>query len=312
MVELSDPRPHVLLACHDAWMSRSFSSVFEEHGWDVMRVMSGPQALAAARRAVPDIILLDDAPGILDAVSTCRALHDDPMVDQCTPTIVTAAPHLVSHMAFEAYRAGAWEYCNHPVDLGLLMIKLDTFLRARKLLGVARAERVLNPLTGLYTSHALEQMSERLIARAARGHESLSCIVIAPQARVPALGGRADVRENASGFADIAALCRAQSRTSDIVGHVAESRFAILAPDTHAVGARLLVSRLQRALDQASQTEALVGDFGLRAGVASLADVAEQHVAGTELLRRAERTLDRLQASETDAVILGFDEYEEI
>lgn len=305
-------RPHVLLACHDAWMSRSFSTVFEEHGFDVLRVTSGSQAISAARRTGPDVVVLDDASGVLDAVATCRALRDDALFDQCTPLVVTASPHLVSNMPFEAYTAGAWEFCTHPLDLELLMVKLGTFLRARKILGAARAERVLNPITGLYTPHALEQISERLIARAARGHESLSCIVIAPQARHTGLPGRAELRENASGFADIAALCRAQSRTSDIVGHVTGSRFAILAPDTHAVGARLLVARLQRALEDASQREALVGDFGLRAGIASLADVAEQHVAGAELLRRAERTLDRLQASETNEVILGFDEYEEI
>lgn len=305
-------RPHVLLACHDTWMSRSFSTLFEEHGFDVLRVTSGPQAISAARRTGPDVVILDDAPGVVDAVATCRALRDDALFDQCIPLVVTAAPHLVSHMPFEAYSAGAWEFCTHPLDLELLMVKLDTFLRARRLLGAARAERVINPVTGLYTSYALEQISERLVARAARGHESLSCIVIAPQARPSRTPGRAELRENASGFADIAALCRAQSRTSDVVGHVAESRFAILAPDTHAVGARLLVARLQRALEDASQRETLVGEFGLRAGIASLADVAEQHVPGGELLRRAERTLDRLQASETDEVILGFDEYEEI
>ena len=65
-------------------------------------------------------------------------------------------------------------------------------------------------------------------------------------------------------FADVAHVFREQSRQSDVVGHVGDSRFAILAPDTDAAGARLLWPRLQQSSIRQPETKHRRGDSAAR------------------------------------------------
>src|SRR4026209_652561 len=77
LMELSVPPPLVLLACSDEWMSRSFESVFEQHGYAVARVKSGARTIKLARRANPDVVVLEAGIVDLDALRVCSALGDD-------------------------------------------------------------------------------------------------------------------------------------------------------------------------------------------------------------------------------------------
>src|SRR5207253_3621762 len=99
-------------------------------------------------------------------------------------------------------------------------------------------------------------------------------------------------KESAIGFADVAHVFREQSRQSDVVGLVGESRLAILAPDTDASGARLLVARLQRELDRASENKKISGQVRLRVGYSAVADLAESKVNVAELVHRPQSALD--------------------
>ena len=94
-------------------------------------------------------------------------------------------------------------------------------------------------------------------------------------------------KESPAGFADVAHVFREQSRQSDVVGHVGDSRLAILAPDTDAEGARLLVARLQRELDSASKNKLISGEVRLRVGYSAVQDLAASNVNVAQLVPRA-------------------------
>ncbi len=115
-------------------------------------------------------------------------------------------------------------------------------------------------------------------------------------------------KESAAGFADVAHVFREQSRQSDVVGHVGDLRLAILAPDTDAAGARLLVARLQRELDRASQTKSIGGKVRLRAGYSAVSDLAESQVNVAELVHRAESALDHAPIQGDGDAIVSFDD----
>src|SRR5437762_8508860 len=172
-----------------------------------------------------------------------------------------------------AFTAGAWEYCSHPVDLEPVFVKLETFVRARGEISIARSEDFVNSTTGLYTSFGLRQLAGKLGARALRKHEPFACVAFAPQVQDREIGSSMLWKESASGFADVAHVFREQSRQSDVVGHVGDMRLAILAPDTDAEGARLLVARLQRELNRASKNETIEGQVRLRGGYSVVSDV---------------------------------------
>ena len=300
--------PLVLLACTDEWLSRSFESVFEQHGYVVERVRTGDRTLRLARRMNPDVVVLEEGNGDLDALAVCAALGSDPLFDHMVPIVVTSAAPVTPETRHAAYAAGAWEYCSHPVDLEALMLKLATFQRARAEAIAKRGERFLDRETGLYTEAAFERLAEQVGARAVRRHEPLACVTIAMhvEPRPAAVRGVAN-DDHYESFATVADLCRSHSRKSDIVAHLSESRLVILAPDTNAEGAKLLVGRLRRALSKAAHGAALA-DHGLRAGYSAVSDLAASGLELGELVRRASSAPDQLRLADLPDGQTDFDE----
>lgn len=289
-------------------MIRSIGTVFEHRGFSVVRAASGALALNFARRTHMDVVLLDDSPSALDAVSVCRALRDDPLFDPSTPIVITSSAHLGSSTRTAAYEAGAWEYCSQPLDVEQLLMKIRTFLRARQELMTARAHHCLDAATGLFTSYALEQVAYQLRARAARDGGTLTCLAIAPEPAGDAADGDGALRDGDRRFADVANIFRLNSRKSDFIGQAAPARVAVLAPDTDAAGARALVSRLQRCVDEASRSGMMSGEYWLRAGYCSIADAGGAKIEPTDLLARAATALAWLQQAGSDDAVRGFEE----
>lgn len=298
----------VLLACTDEWLSRSFASVFEQNGYAVERVKTGARTLRLARRTNPDVVVLEEGNGDLDALAICTALGNDPLFDHAVPIVITSATPVTPETRHAAYAAGAWEYCSHPVDLEALMLKLATFQRARAEAVAKHGERFVDRETGLYTEAAFERLAEQVGARAMRRHEPLACITISTREDTRSPIRRADASEEQhESFATVADLCRSHSRKSDIVAHLSESRLVILAPDTDADGAKLLIGRLRRALAQAARSTGLA-DTGLRAGYSAVSDLADSGLEPAELVRRASSALDQLQLADMPDSAISLDE----
>lgn len=303
-----DRPPLALIACGDDWMSRALESVFRQHAYVVAHTRSGVQTLELARLANHDLLVLDESLVDVKAVDVCRAIRDGEQFDHSVPVVITSPTPAVHSARLAALRAGAWEYCSHPIDLETIFIKLETFLRARNELVVARSEDFVNSTTGLYTSFGLRQLAGKLGARALRNHEAFACVAFAPQVHDREVGSSMLWKESLAGFADVAHVFREQSRQSDVVGHVSELRLAILAPDTDAEGARLLVARLQRELDHASKNKTIGGKVRLRAGYSAVSDLAASKVNVAELVHRAQSALDHAPIQgDTDAIV-SFDD----
>jgi len=284
-MELSLERPPLaLIACSDDWMSRALESVFQQHGYVVAHTRSGSEDVKA--------------------VAVCRTIREGGQFDHSVPIVITAPTPVDPRARMAAFAAGAWEYCSHPLDLEPVFVKLETFIRARGELLTTRAEEFVNSTTGLYTAFGLRQLAGKLGARALRKHEAFACVAFAPQVHDREIGSSTLWKESAAGFADVAHVFREQSRQSDVVGHVGDLRLAILAPDTDAAGARLLVARLQRELDRASQNKSIGGKVRLRAGYSAVSDLAESQVNVAELVHRAESALDHAPIQgEADAIV---------
>ena len=303
-----DRPPLALIACGDDWMSRALESVFQQHGYVVANTRSGAQTMELARLANHDLLVLDESLSDVKALDVCRAIRDGSPYDHSIPVVITSPTPVNPTARMAAFAAGAWEYCSHPVDLEPVFVKLETFLRGRGELLQVRSEDFVNATTGLYTSFGLRQLAGKLGAAAFRKHSAFACVAVAPQVQDREVGSSMLWKESPTGFADVAHIFREQSRQSDVVGHVGDSRFAILAPDTDAAGARLLVARLQRELDKASQNKSIAGQVRLRAGFSAVSDLASANLNVAELVHRAESALDHVpRQSEIDAIV-SFDD----
>lgn len=308
-MQLPAERPHLaLIACGDDWMSRALESVFQQHGYVVAHTRSGAQTMELARLATHDLLVLDESLSDVNALEVCRAIRNGAQFDHSIPVVITSPSPADPRSRLAAFAAGAWEYCSHPVDLEPVFVKLETILKGRGELVLARSEDFVNASTGLYTSFGLRQLAGKLGARALRSHEPFACIAVAAQVHDREVGSSMLWKESAAGFADVAHVFREQSRQSDVVGHVGDSRFAILAPDTDATGARLLVARLQRELDRATRNKTISGEIRLRAGYSAVADLASANVNVAELVHRAESALDRAPMQGDSNTIVSFDD----
>jgi DNA-binding response OmpR family regulator len=307
MTEKKSPKPSALIGCSDEWLCRSLESVFADRGYEVKRTGSGRQALNAARGGGYDVLLLDERLAELSGVAVCIALRDDPLFDHATPIVIISAAHSTLPGRTAAYAAGAWEYCHLPLDVDGLFLKLSTFLRARQELAASQAKSMFDPTSGLYTPFGLHQLAEQLEARAVRNHEPFACLAFSPQ---PGIDGSEQTRKaDADGaFAEVAHLVREQARRSDIVAKTGDSQLSILAPDTDAAGARLLVARLQKELNAAFGKSKLGGSLTLRAGFSAVSDLASANVDLNELVHRAESALAYIPASGPGESVVSFDE----
>jgi len=300
--------PLALIACSDDWMSRALENVFQQRGYVVAHTRSGAQALELAKLATHDLLVIDESLSDIGALDVCRAIRESSRFDHSIPLVVTSPTPADPRSRMAAYASGAWEYCSHPVDLEPVFLKLETFLRARGEITVARSEDFVNATTGLYTTFGMRQLAGKLGARALRRHEPFACVAFAPQVQDREVGSSMLWKESPVGFADVAHVFREQSRQSDVVGHVGDFRLAILAPDTDAAGARLMVARLQHELDRATANKTISGQVRLRVGYSAVADLADSRVNVAELVHRAESALDHAPLQGEGDAIISYDD----
>lgn len=281
-------------------MGRSVESVLELNGYTVLRVESGRRALEIARSTPPDALILDVALLGIGGIEVCRALVDDPLFDPSTPVVITAPSPVSNGVRSSAYQAGAWEMCSQPVDIETLLLKLGTFMRARD--GFPRMQAsMIDALTGLYNALGLQRVAEQIGARAARMHEPLGCVVMtsssASESEYPA-------KSASVALAEMAEICRAQSRKSDVIGYVGDHRFAILVPQTDMPGVRRLVTRLEEAYHTVREPQA---GHPLHSGYYAVSDFSRVRIDTTEIVRRASCALEFAQRGVGDCSV-SYDE----
>jgi DNA-binding response OmpR family regulator len=308
---MTSPSPRklaALIGCSDEWMCRSLETVFAEKGFSVTRSVSGKQALKLARRGGFDVLMFDERMDDLSGLDVCIALRDDPLFDHATPICIISQSHTTLPSRNAAYSAGAWEYCHQPIDFDALFLKIGTFLRARQQLAASQSTSLMDPSSGLYTTFGLHHLAEQLGARAQRNHEAFACLAFSPQREPLESGQRLTAEDETGAFDDVAQMVLEQSRKSDVVAKTGDSRLAILAPDTDAAGARLLVARLQRELDAASRNTAIPRSVRLRAGYCAVSDLAAANVDLAELVHRAESALAYVPPTGDRGGVVSFDE----
>lgn len=302
--------PLVLIANDQEWSARSLESIMGPLGYAVLRAYNGRQALDLARSILPDVIILDAHMPDINGVEICAELRADPRVGGATPIIITTsgAGRRAERMA--AYAAGAWEFVSQPLDGELLLLKLATWVKAKREVDRVRNDSLLDEPTGLYNMRGLARRAREIGAEAYRHQHSLACVAFAPEPEESADVGAGMAEEIASRVIDhLAQLCRRAGRLSDAIGRLGPAEFAIVAPATEGKGAVRLVERLQETLRESPMT---VGGeertVKIRAGYCAVPDYATSSVDAVEMLLRAAATLRHLRTENDSALVRAFDD----
>jgi len=115
----------VLLADDDRAIRESLERALELEGYAVTSVIDGVQALSAARRDAPDVVVLDVMMPGVDGLGVCRVLRADGI--RIPILMLTARVELTDRVA--GLDAGADDYLAKPFELDELLARLRALLR---------------------------------------------------------------------------------------------------------------------------------------------------------------------------------------
>jgi diguanylate cyclase (GGDEF)-like protein len=309
--EKSSRPPLVLIANDQEWSARSLESILAPNGFAVLRAYTGQQALDRARTAQPDLIILDAQMPDMHGVEVCRALKEDPRYSGTIPIIITTSGPSGRAQRLEAYRAGAWEFLGQPLDGEALLLKLQTFIRAKFEIDRVRDESLLDQLTGLYNMRGLAKRAREIGSEAFRRHHALACIVFSPDPETATSDSSDQIsEEHASKVAErVGEIIRQRGRASDAIGRLGRSEFAVIAPATEAEGAVRLMQRLGQSIESESvNLGELEKKLRIRAGYCAVPDFAESSVDAVEMLLRATTALRHLRSEGNGERIKAFEQ----
>lgn len=305
--EKAPSSPLVLIANDQEWSARSLESILAPSGYSVVRAYTGQQAIERVRTSQPDIIILDAQMPDLHGFEVCRQLRADSTFSPTTPIIITTSGPSGRTQRLEAYRAGAWEFLGQPVDGEALLLKLTTFLQGKREVDALKEESLLDPGTGLYNMRGLARRAHEIGADAFRRRDPLACVVFAPEAQ-DAAGADAAEEEVQRIAEQVGQLLKRVGRSSDAIGRLAQSEFAVIAPATDSEGVLRLVRRIGGSIE-ATPIPVRGGERTLRvqAGYCAVPDFAESPVDAVELLLRATTALRDLKRDGNTDQVRGFD-----
>ncbi len=279
--------PVVLIANDQEWSVRSLESILGPNGYEVLRAYTGRQAIERARHSRPDILILDAEMPDIHGFEVCRTLRDDPRFGAATPVIITTAGPSGRTQRLDAYRAGAWEFLGQPLDAEALLLKLHSYVAAKRETDRVRDEALLDALTGLYNRRGLTRRAREIATEAFRRRHAVACLVLATESE--------DAADTVSGdrlLAEVGETLRRAGRVSDAIGRLGPSEFGVIAPATDAAGAVRMAERIGTAL---RETRVPLNDafspLRVRAGYTAVPDYHESDVDPLEMLLRATTAL---------------------
>src|SRR3989475_4941754 len=117
--------PRILIASDQNHALSDVVRSLGRRGYSVLRVFAEASVLERARTVRPDVIVLDAALGVEQALDLSRTLRADPSIGSSTPILllVRSRPGHQDHLT--ALRAGVWELVRQPLDVAGLLDKLD-------------------------------------------------------------------------------------------------------------------------------------------------------------------------------------------
>ena len=270
-----DPSPPVALLVSDhPWDARALESVLAARGYACAYARDARTAVLIAAASRVDVVLASTRLPDSTGEDLCRRLRRDGVLSPATPLILVTGDVPSRGDRAAALRSGAWDLCAYPVDVELLLLRLDLWLRAKRHADRAAVAAMVDEATGLYTLRGLVRRAREMGAEAQRLATPLACVAFAFDTGEPGQSAR---RPDAFRLRD---ACRRLGRASDAFGRLGDAEFAVIA-STGATGASRLADRLRDGFGD------VAGPTALRLATVAVDDYSTGTVDVLEMLRRA-------------------------
>jgi CheY-like chemotaxis protein len=138
------------------------SAILSKRGYRVRAAPNGQGALKTARKAVPDLILLDIQMPDLSGYAVCRALKDDPATRHVPVIFISALEDALDKV--EAFEVGGVDYITKPFQIEEVLARVTHQLALRRQQAMLAAlsaplDQMLHTLTMLRAGDAAERVA---------------------------------------------------------------------------------------------------------------------------------------------------------
>jgi GGDEF domain-containing protein len=248
----------------------------------------------------PDAVLLGCTPArtgvTVDVVELAHRIRF--ATNAATPIVITSTAVATGAERIVAHGAGAWDIIHLPIDPELFVVKINSYVRAKREFDRVKDSSLRDVIHDVYSLRGITHRFREFWALAARMGRPLACIAVSAEFDADIGIGSEALKLQQSATEYIAAVCRRVSRTSDVIGRISKTELAIIAATTSRTGAEQYVQRLTAAVGAGPLVVGgAVHTVRLRAGISSIPDFSVAPADAFEPLYRALVTMRREQPS---------------
>ena len=316
-----EARPPVILVADDEPVNLALiKRRLEWEDYQIETAEDGGQAVKAAKRLLPDLIILDVMMPVLDGLQACRLLKEDPSTRDIPVIFLSALDDTDTKV--NGLSLGANDYISKPFRVEELLARVAVAIRLkrerdrlrqsaedlRRRAEAASEMSVTDALTGLLNRYGLQRALQRELTEARQLKRTLSCLLIdidyfkqVNDTYGHAAGDTALMQvarlllDNIRRPAEVRDAERESERRAgvlsvraDVVCRYGGEEFLVLAPETRLEGALALAEKIRHAAAQRFFGDGeRVFPLTLSVGVAQLCGVE----SGNDMIARADEAL---------------------
>jgi diguanylate cyclase (GGDEF)-like protein len=214
---------------------------------DLRFATNGEDALRLAQELVPDLVLLDAEMRGMSGFRVLDALKARPeMVD--VPVIFVTA-HTEPEFEISAFEAGAADFIAKPIVGPLMLVRVNTQLRVKRMTEQLRLAASTDGLTGVANRRKFDETLEQEWQRAHRGSDPLAVLLIDVD-HFKLYNDRYGHPRGDTALRLVAqALGAAARRPGDLVARCGGEEFGVLLPQTPRAGAEHVARRILHGVE---------------------------------------------------------------
>jgi DNA-binding response OmpR family regulator len=154
---------NILVVEDDEIVARTIERCLRGGEYRVRLANSGVEGLRAARREVPDLVILDVIMPGMDGYAVCREMRADPLLADAPILFLTAKTK--DEDKISGFTAGADDYLGKPFNVDELLLRIRAILRrTRRIQSVQTEEKVIPPVETSQPGKTHEETPDRLVS----------------------------------------------------------------------------------------------------------------------------------------------------
>jgi diguanylate cyclase (GGDEF)-like protein len=289
---------HVLIVDDEPLVVSGLSQYLKQQGYQISSAFSVNEALSEIEKHIPDIVLLDLCMPEIGGMELLMELRQDPET-QTLPVIVTSALTGTDDIV-NALRAGANDYITKPVNLPVLLARIERHLNiSHSMLSLERQQQLnwqmasTEELNGACNRRFLLQTLESEIHRGRRHGTPLSILVMDldhqnESEKTGQAGSELVLKQFLEAITD-------SLRRSDRLCRYEGDEFCAILPQTDACAATRTAEEVKRILESSTLSDSresseITACFGI-ATLRSKSERAEELLeSGIEALKNARKS----------------------